>query len=62
MKEKLSACVSIWDSYELFKSLPKSLLEEFIGSLEKAKEYIDLTMRDDFLLMQAKQEVERRTA
>jgi hypothetical protein len=53
MKEKLAACVTYEDSHKLFSSWDKSQLDNFIDSLKKAKCYIDLTMRDDFLLRQA---------
>jgi hypothetical protein len=33
---------------------PKYILEEFVHALEKAKDFIELTMRDDCLLNTAK--------
>lgn len=53
MKEKLSACVTYEDSYKLFSSWDKPQIYNFITSLKSAKFFIDLTMRDDFLLRQA---------
>lgn len=60
MKEKLSACVTSNDSYKLFKSLDFSELALFIKALNHAKEYIELTMRDNYLLQQAEIEYENR--
>lgn len=42
------------DSYEVFSSWDSLELHKFVTVLERAKGYIDLTMRDDFLLGQAK--------
>jgi hypothetical protein len=53
MKEKLSACVTWGDSDKVFKETPNASLRDFISALENAKDFIDLTMRDEFLLNQA---------
>jgi hypothetical protein len=53
MKEKLNKCVTWQDSQDVLKDTPKEVIREFINALETAKEFIDLTMRDEFLLSQA---------
>lgn len=53
MKEKLAACVTMQDSYEVFSSWETIDLIRFVTTLKNTKEYIDLTMRDDYLLYQA---------
>jgi hypothetical protein len=53
MKEKLNKCVTWADSQEVFKETPNGVIREFINALENAKNFIDLTMRDEFLLTQA---------
>ena len=53
MKEKLSRCITWQDSQDVFKSTPIDIIKEFIDALEKAKNFIDLTQRDEFLLNQA---------
>ena len=53
MKETLAACVTYQDSHEVFSKWDANQFEKFINSLKSAKEYIDLTMRDEFLLNQA---------
>lgn len=60
MKEKLNACVTMQDSYDLFKSLDTDVLKDFVDTLKKAKTFIDLTMRDDFFYSQAKLELDYR--
>lgn len=60
MKEKLASCSTVGEAMDFFKTLNKSTLNDFIVSLEKAKEYIDLTMRDDYMLNQAKWELSNR--
>jgi hypothetical protein len=53
MREKLAACVTFQDSHEVFTSMDCLDLNRFIKALTDAKEFIDLTMRDNFLLNQA---------
>jgi hypothetical protein len=53
MREKLAACVTFQDSHEVFTSMDSLDLNRFITALTSAKEFIDLTMRDNFLLNQA---------
>jgi hypothetical protein len=60
MKDKLSACVTMQDSYDLFKSLDLEVLKDFVNALDATVKFIDLTMRDEFLLNQAKYEIGRR--
>ena len=60
MREKLEACVTMGDSYGLFKSLEKEKIVEFVNALNKAKEFIELTNRDAFLLDQAEYELRYR--
>ncbi len=57
MKEKLNACVTSQDSYDLFKSLDTDVLKDFVDTLTKVKTFIDITMRDDFFYSQAKLEL-----
>lgn len=53
MKEKLNKC-NVWaDSQRVFEETPNDIIREFINALETAKNFIDLTMRDEFLLIQA---------
>lgn len=53
MKEKLNKCVTWNDANEVFKTTDKGVIKEFIDALEKAKNFIDLTMRDEALLSYA---------
>jgi hypothetical protein len=53
MKEKLSKCMVWADSQKVFEETPNGVIREFIDALENAKNFIDLTMRDEFLLTQA---------
>jgi len=53
MKEKLNKCVTWADSQKVFEETSKGVIEEFINALETAENFIDLTMRDEFLLTQA---------
>lgn len=53
MKEKLNKC-NVWaDSQKVFEETPNEVIKEFIDALMKARTFIDLTMRDEFLLTQA---------
>ena len=53
MKEKLNKC-NVWaDSQKVFEETPNDIILSFINALENAKNFIDLTMRDEFLLTQA---------
>ena len=58
MKEQLEACNTIGDAIDLFKTWNKSQLEDFVNALEKANQYIELTMRDRFMLTAAKHRLE----
>ncbi len=62
MKEKLSACVSQGQSHLVFNNSSVNDIKKFINALESAKEFIDLTMRDEFLLDQAKYTLKYREA
>lgn len=53
MKEQLSKCVSMQDSHEVFSSCHTDDIDNFVTALKNAQQYIDLTMRDEFLLNQA---------
>jgi hypothetical protein len=53
MKEKLNSCVTFKDSHEVLSSMDSWELVNYINALNRAKEYIDLTMRDTSLLSQA---------
>lgn len=53
MKEKLSACVTMADSHTVFSNADTNDIKKFISAVESVKEFIDLTMRDEFLLNQA---------
>jgi hypothetical protein len=49
-KKKLAECIDYEDIYSLMRITPKDILKEFVEALQKAKEYIELTMRDDCFL------------
>jgi len=49
-KKKLAECIDYEDIYSLMRITPKDILKDFVEALEKAKEYIELTMRDDCFL------------
>lgn len=53
MKEKLSNCVTMQDSHTVLSELDTIDLNSFVNALNKVKEYIHITMRDEFLLNQA---------
>jgi hypothetical protein len=53
-KDKLAAAKDYEDLFSLMRITPKDILKEFVNSLENAKEYIELTMRDETLLNTAK--------
>lgn len=53
-KDKLAACVNYEDIFSLMRITPKDILKDFTNALENAKEYIELTMRDETLLNTAK--------
>lgn len=53
-KDKLAACVDYEDIFSLMRITPKDILKDFTNTLENAKEYIELTMRDETLLNTAK--------
>jgi len=53
MKEKLSKCVTMQDSHEVLSEWDTIDLDSFVNALNKVKEYVDITMRDEFLLNQA---------
>lgn len=54
MKEQIEKLQTWADAQDYFKTLTDNQLTGFICALESAKYYIDLTMRDDFLLRVAK--------
>lgn len=48
-------CQTWSDANDLIKSKSSSVLEEFVFNMEKAKDILgELTMRDEFILNQAK--------
>ena len=49
-KKKLEDFIDYEDIYSLMRITPKDILKEFVEALQKAKEYIELTMRDDCFL------------
>ncbi len=53
MKEKLIKCVTWSDSQKVWEESPRDMIQEFVDALKKAKEFVNLTMRDEFLLWQA---------
>lgn len=53
-KDKLADCVDYEDIFSLMRITPKDILKDFTNALENAKEYIELTMRDETLLNTAK--------
>jgi len=53
-KKKLEDCIDYEDIFSLMRVTPKYILEEFVHALEKAKEFIELSMKDDCLLNTAK--------
>ena len=53
-KKKLEECKNYEDIFNVMRVTPKYILEEFVNALEKAKEFIELTMKDDCLLNTAK--------
>lgn len=53
-KDKLAACKDYEDLFSLMRITPKDILKDFVSVLEHAKEYIELTMRDECLLNTAK--------
>ena len=54
MKEQIEKLKTRGDAIEFFKTLTDNQLTRFICALEEAQMYIELTMRDDFLLSAAK--------
>lgn len=54
MKEQIEKLKTRGDTMDFFKTLTDNQLTGFICALEEAKVYIELTMRDDFLLSVAK--------
>lgn len=54
MKEQIEKLQTWADAQNYFKTLTDNQLTGFICALEEAKVYIELTMRDDFLLSVAK--------
>lgn len=57
-KDKLALCKDYEDTYTLMRITPKEILKEFVNALNKAKEFIELTMRDETLLSIAKGYIE----
>jgi hypothetical protein len=53
-KKKLEACVDYEDLFSLMRITPKDILKDFVNALNKATEYIELTMRDECFLNTAK--------
>jgi hypothetical protein len=49
-KKKLEECKDYEDTFSLMRITPKDILKDFVQALQKAKEYIELTMRDDCFL------------
>jgi hypothetical protein len=59
-KNKLSECIDYEDIFSLMRTTPKYILKDFVEALNKAKEYIELTMRDDCFLNIAKGYIDYR--
>ena len=59
-KSELLKCETWLDADGFFKELFTEALERYVSTVVKAKDYISLTMRDDFLLERAKEELECR--
>jgi hypothetical protein len=59
-KKKLEDCIDYEDIYSLMRITPKDILKDFVEALNKAKEYIELTMRDDCFLNIAKGYIDYR--
>jgi hypothetical protein len=59
-KNKLEDCRSYEDIYSLMRTTPKDMLKDFVEALNKAKEYVELTMRDDCFLNIAKGYIDYR--
>lgn len=53
-KDKLAVAKDYEDLFSLMRITPKDILKDFISTLENAKEYIELTMRDECFLNTAK--------
>lgn len=53
-KDKLAAAKDYEDLFSLMRITPKDILKDFVSVLENAKEYIELTMRDQCFLNTAK--------
>lgn len=53
-KDKLAAVKDYEDLFSVMRITPKDILKDFVNALENAKEYIELTMRDETLLNTAK--------
>ena len=59
-KAKLEKAVTWGDAHDLMKETPVEIVKSFVIALEKAKEFIELTMRDDFILNVAKSNLQYR--
>jgi len=53
-KNKLTECKDYEDIFSLMRITPKYILKNFVNALEKAKEFIEITMRDECFLNVAK--------
>lgn len=53
-KDSLGKCVNYEDIFEVMRVTPKGILKEFVNALDTAREFIELTMRDETLLNTAK--------
>ena len=60
LKDQLDSCSSVAESYEVFRKLKKDELADYVNTLEKASEYLDLDIRYQYLLDQAKAELSVR--
>ena len=54
LRDELDKCVTWADSEECLSKQKPDDLSEYISALEAVKQYIHITMRDQFLLEQAK--------
>ena len=54
LKDKLIVAESLGDAMDIFKNTTLRVVTDFMFALEHAEQYIELTMRDQFFLNQAK--------
>jgi hypothetical protein len=59
-KNELESCKTMGDAFDFFRNIETSGIQNFIKALENAKEYVDITMRDESFLGYAKAELRYR--